>query len=172
MNRALNILFTASEVVPFAKTGGLADVAGALPKALAKLGHNVVVVMPRYYTIDRSNLEPVKDPLSVSMGPMGELFAGVDKDYLPGSDVPIYFIDYEEFFGRSGLYADESSFSYSDNDLRFVFLSKAALELSKRLKFKPDIVHSNDWHTAIQPLLLKSRYAFDETFNRFCWAFG
>jgi len=165
MSPSLNILFTSSEVSPFAKTGGLADVSGALPKALARLGHNIVVVMPRYYCIDRLKLEYLNEPLGVSMGLMGELFAGVYRDYLPGSDVPIYFIDYEEFFGRSGLYADESSFSYSDNDLRFVFLSKAALELCKRLKFKPDIVHSNDWHTALQPLLLKSRYAFDETFK-------
>ncbi|SFP46063.1 glycogen synthase GlgA [Hydrogenimonas thermophila] len=165
MNHSLNILFSTSEAVPFAKTGGLADVSGTLPKALAKLGHNVVVVMPRYYCIDRSNLEPLNEPLIVSMGPMGELFAGVYRDYLPGSDVPIYLIDYEEFFGRSGLYADESSFSYTDNDLRFIFLSRSALELCKRLEFKPDIVHSNDWHTAVQPLLLKSCYAFDETFK-------
>ncbi len=165
MDHSLNILFSTSEAVPFAKTGGLADVSGALPKALAKLGHNVVVVMPRYYSIDRSNLEPLNEPLMVSMGTMGELFAGVYRDYLPRSDVPIYLIDYEEFFGRSGLYADESSFSYTDNDLRFIFLSRSALELCKRLEFKPDIVHSNDWHTAVQPLLLKSRYAFDETFK-------
>jgi len=165
MNRALNILFASSEVVPYAKTGGLADVAGALPKALAKLGHNVIVVMPRYYGIDRSKLEFIDAPLCISMGLMGEFWAGVYKAYLPDSDVAIYFIDYEEFFGRSELYVDENGFSYFDNDLRFIFFSKVALELSKRLEFKPDIVHSNDWHTAIQPLLLKSRYAFDETFK-------
>ncbi len=164
MNQPLNILFTASEVVPFAKTGGLADVAGALPKALAKLGHNVVVVMPRYYAIDKSKLKHVPGPLGVPMGPMGELWAGVYKDRLPNSDVPIYFIDYEAFFGRSGLYADENGFSYPDNGERFVFLSKAAFALCKKLGFKPDIIHAHDWHTAAQPVLKNTRYAFDSDF--------
>ncbi|BDY11745.1 glycogen synthase GlgA [Hydrogenimonas cancrithermarum] len=165
MNRPLNILFTASEVVPFAKTGGLADVAGALPKVLAKLGHNVIVVMPRYYSIDKSKLEHIVGPLGVPMGPMGELWAGVYKDTLPGSDVPVYFIDYEKFYGRSGLYADENGFSYPDNDLRFIFLSKAAFQLAKKLAFRPDIIHAHDWHTAAQPALLRTRYAFDEQFE-------
>ena len=165
MNKPLNILFTASEVVPFAKTGGLADVAGALPKALAKLGHNVVVVMPRYYSIDKSKLEHVPGPLGVPMGPMGELWAGVYKDTLPGSDVPVYFIDFEQFYGRSGLYADEGGFSYPDNDNRFVFLSKAAFQLCKKLEFRPDIIHAHDWHTAAQPVLKNTRFAFDDYFK-------
>ncbi|WP_456449706.1 glycogen synthase GlgA [Hydrogenimonas sp.] len=165
MNRPLNILFTASEVVPFAKTGGLADVAGALPKALAELGHNVVVVMPRYYSIDKSELEHVVGPLGVPMGPMGELWAGVYTTSLPGSDVPIYFIDYEHYFGRSGLYADENGFSYPDNDNRFIFLSKAAFQLCKKIGFKPDIIHSHDWHTAAQPVLRNTRFAFDDYFE-------
>ncbi|WP_456450549.1 glycogen synthase GlgA [Hydrogenimonas sp.] len=166
MNQSLNILFTASEAVPFAKTGGLADVAGALPKALAKLGHNVVVVMPRYYSIDKAGLEHIPGPLGVPMGPMGELWAGVYKDTLPGSDVPVYFIDYEAFYGRGGLYADENGFSYTDNDNRFVFLSKAAFQLCKKLGFAPDIIHAHDWHTAAQTVLKTSRYAFDETFKK------
>ena len=165
MNKPLNILFTASEVVPFAKTGGLADVAGALPKALRALGHNVVVVMPRYYSIDKSKLEHIIGPLGVPMGPMGELWAGVYKDYLPGSEVPIYFIDYEQFYGRSGLYADEHGFSYPDNDNRFVFLSKAAFQLCKKIEFKPDIIHAHDWHTAAQPVLKNTRYGFDDYFK-------
>ena len=165
MNEPLNILFTASEVVPFAKTGGLADVVGALPKALEKMGHNVIVVMPRYYAIDKNRLEHIIGPLGVPMGPMGELWAGVYKDYLPGSEVPIYFIDYEEFYGRSGLYADEHRFSYPDNDNRFIFLSKAALELTRKIGFKPDVVHSHDWHTAAQPALLNTRYALDPHFE-------
>jgi len=165
MNKPLNILFTASEVVPFAKTGGLADVAGALPKALEKLGHNVVVVMPRYYSIDKSKLEHIPGPLGVPMGPMGELWAGVYKDTLPGSDVPVYFIDFEQFYGRSGLYADENGFSYPDNDNRFIFLSKAAFQLCKKLEFKPDIIHAHDWHTAAQPVLKNTRFAFDDYFR-------
>ena len=136
MKKSLNILFAASEVVPFAKTGGLADVSGALPKALKELGHNVIVVMPRYYSIDKNELDEVPGALGVPMGPMGELWAGVYTTTLPGSDVPIYFIDHEEFFGRSGIYADEQGVSYSDNDNRFIFLSKAAFQLAKKLEKK------------------------------------
>ncbi len=160
----LKILFTASEVVPYAKTGGLADVAGALPKALEKLGHEVIVVMPRYYSIDRDRLEHIPGALRVPMGPMGELWAGVFADRLPNSNVKVYFIDYEAFYGRAGLYTDENGFSYPDNDNRFIFLSKAAFELSKKLDFKPDIIHSHDWHTAPQPLLRNTRYGMDEHF--------
>ncbi|MDP2893646.1 MAG: glycogen/starch synthase, partial [Sulfurimonas sp.] len=104
IKKNLNILFVASEVAPFAKTGGLADVAGALPKALSEMGHNVVVVMPRYYAIDKSKLTHIEGSLCVSMGFMGELWAGVYSSKLPNSDVLIYFIDHEEYFGRGGLY--------------------------------------------------------------------
>ncbi len=156
----MNILFVASEVVPFAKTGGLADVAGALPKALHQLGHNVIVVMPRYYKIDKSKLEHIPGALGVPMGPMGELWAGVYKSTLPNSEVPIYFIDYEEFFGRGGLY-DENGEAYRDNDNRFIFLSKSAFMLCKKIGFKPEIIHANDWHTATMPLLSKTRFKHD-----------
>lgn len=164
MSESLKILFTASEVAPFAKTGGLADVAGALPKALAGLGHEVAVVMPRYYSIDREALEHIPGPLGVPMGNMGELWAGVYKTTLPGSDVPLYLIDYEAFYGRSGLYTDENGYSYPDNDIRFAFLSKAAMQLAHKLGFEPDIIHAHDWHTAPQPVLRDSRYAADGLF--------
>ena len=165
MSESLKILFTASEVAPFAKTGGLADVAGALPKALADLGHEVTVVMPRYYSIDRNALEHIPGPLGVPMGSMGELWAGVFRTTLPGSDVPLYLIDYEAFFGRSGLYTDEHGFGYPDNDIRFTFLSKAAMQLAHKLGFKPDIIHSHDWHTAPQPILRNTRFSGDELFT-------
>ncbi len=147
----MKILFCASEMVPFVKTGGLADVAGALPKALAKLGHEVKVVLPRYYAIDRSALEHIPGPLGVEMGPLGTLWAGVFKTTL--ENVEVYFIDYERYFGRNGLYADERGFSYEDNDQRFIFFSKAVLNLAKKIGFQPDILHANDWHTAAVPIL-------------------
>jgi len=165
MSESLKILFTASEVAPFAKTGGLADVAGALPKALARLGHEVVLVMPRYYSIDRTTLEHLPGPLGVPMGTMGELWAGVYRTTLPGSEVPLYLIDYESFYGRSGLYTDERGFGYPDNDIRFTFLSKAAMQLAHRLGFHPDIIHAHDWHTAPQPVLRNTRFADDELFR-------
>ncbi len=158
--KKLNILFVASEVVPFAKTGGLADVAGALPKALKKLGHNIIVVMPRYYKIDKSELTHLEGALGVPMGVMGEFWAGVYSSHLPNSDVPIYFIDYEEYFGRAGLY-NENGKAYEDNANRFIFLSKSAFMLCKKIGFSPDIIHANDWHTATMPTLSKTRFVHD-----------
>jgi len=161
----LQILFAASEVVPFAKSGGLADVAGALPKALRALGHDVVVVMPRYYIIDKEKygLKLLEGSLGVPMGIMGEAWAGVYEGLLPNSDVPIYFIDYERFFGRKGLY-DEDGRGFEDNAERFIFFSKAVMQLAKKLHFKPDVIHANDWHTAPIPVLLNTTYAQDENF--------
>jgi len=157
----LNILFASSEVVPFAKTGGLADVSGALPKAIKELGHNIIVVMPRYYKIDTSKLTKLEEPLGVPMGVMGEFWAGVYTTTLPNSDVSIYFIDYEKYFGRDGLYEDTHGKGYEDNANRFMFFSKAALQLCKMLHFTPDIIHANDWHTAAMPLLAKTRFIHD-----------
>ena len=156
----LNILFAAAEVVPFAKTGGLADVSGALPKAIKELGHDIIVVMPRYYKIDKSKLTKLPSPLGVPMGDMGELWAGVYTTTLPNSEVPIYFIDHEEYFGRHGLYEDEKG-GFKDNDKRFIFFSKAALQLCKMLNFAPDVIHANDWHTAAMPLLSKTMFYED-----------
>ncbi|MCX6074301.1 MAG: glycogen synthase GlgA [Campylobacterales bacterium] len=164
MNK-LNILIAASEVVPFAKTGGLADVVGALPKALRALGHDVRVVMPRYYGVDREKyaLTPLEGSLGVPMGTTGEVWCGVYEGKLPNSDVSIYFIEHEEFFGRAGLY-EEGGFGYSDNDVRFIFFSRAVMQLAKKLHFHPDVIHANDWHTAALPLMLNTQYAYDSDF--------
>lgn len=159
-DKKLNILFAAAEVVPYAKTGGLADVAAALPKAIGSLGHNIIVVMPRYYKIDIAQLQKLDAPLGVHMGIMGELWAAVYKGKLPNSSVPIYFIDYEHYFGRDGLYEDKNG-EFGDNDKRFIFFSKAALQLCKLLNFTPDIIHANDWHTAAMPLLSKTMFYHD-----------
>ncbi|WP_345971776.1 glycogen synthase GlgA [Sulfurimonas diazotrophicus] len=163
---SFNILLAASEAVPFAKSGGLADVAGALPKALRALGHDVRVVMPRYYIVDteKYGLKKLNGSLGVPMGSMGEAWAAVYEGVLPGSDVPVYFIDHEGFFGRKGLY-DEGGQAYGDNDNRFIFFSKAVFQLAKMLRFKPDVIHANDWHTASIPLLLNTTYAFDPDFE-------
>jgi starch synthase len=162
----LHILLAASEVVPFAKSGGLADVAGALPKALRALGHDVRVVMPRYYIVDKEKygLKALEGSLGVPMGSMGEAWAGVLEGTLPGSDVPVYFIEHEGFFGRKGLY-DEEGKGYEDNDNRFIFFSKAVMQLAKKLHFKPDVIHANDWHTAAIPVLLNTTYEFDPDFT-------
>lgn len=162
-DRSLNILFVASEAVPWVKTGGLGDVAGVLPGILEKLGHDVRVVLPRYYKIDkdRKDFLHIPGPLGVPVGILGELFAGVYQSTLPGSSVPVYFIDYENFFGRSGIYNDEDGKGFLDNDNRFIFFSRAALQLAKKLDFFPDIVHVNDWHTAAVPIMLNTIYRDD-----------
>ncbi len=163
MQNRFSILLAASEVVPFAKTGGLADVAGALPKALAAMGHDVRVVMPKYAAVDAEELVRLDEPLGVPMGSRGEAWAAVWEGRLPGSDVPIYFVEHEGFFGRRGLY-DENGRPYGDNDIRFIFFSKAAMQLAKRLRFRPDVIHANDWHTAPMAVLLNTTYAFDPDF--------
>lgn len=161
----LNILIAASEVVPFAKTGGLADVAGALPKALRALGHDVRIVMPRYYIVDREkyDLQLMKGELGVPMGVMGEMWAGVYEGRLPSTDIPIYFIDHEGYFGRSGLY-DDNGEGFRDNDNRFIFFSRSVMQLAKKLHFHPDVIHANDWHTAAIPMMLNTIYAYDPNF--------
>ena len=162
----MKILIAASECVPYAKTGGLADVVGILPKFLKALGHDVRVVMPRYYAVDKQKygLKLIGDPLGVPMGIIGEQWCGVYESKLPDSDVPVYFLEHEVYYGRAELYNADGK-GFLDNDNRFVFLSRAALQLAKKLDFKPDIVHSNDWHTAAMSVFLNTIYKHDPFFK-------
>jgi starch synthase len=145
----MKILFVSSEVAPFAKSGGLADVAGALPKALRRRGHDVRVVLPLYAGLDWNALERLEGSVPVPMW-WGVARAGVRLGRLPGSDVPVYFLEYHRYFDRPYLYGPPEQ-GYSDNLERFTFLSRGALELSKVLNFVPDVVHANDWQTALVP---------------------
>jgi starch synthase len=160
---SLKILISASEAVPFAKTGGLADVVGSLPKYLCALGHDVRLVMPRYYRVDREKfgLKLLPGVLVVQMGSLGNEYCAVYEGAMPDSPVPVYFLEHEGYFGRDGLY-DAGNVEFSDNDRRFIFLSKASLELCKMLDFHPDVIHANDWHTAAIPLLLNTVYKNDD----------
>lgn len=163
--KPINILMVASECVPFAKSGGLGDVTGALPLFLQKLGHNVSVVIPLYSFIDKKkyNIEPVIDELTVKMG-QEVITCSVHRTYLH-ENVPVYFIDYEPFFGRPNMYHDNHFNDYWDNPKRFMFLSKASLDLCHEIDFVPDIVHANDWHTAIIPAYLKKLFKDDPVFT-------
>jgi starch synthase len=145
----LKVLLLSAEVAPFAKTGGLADVCGALPKALAALGHEVRVVMPAYEGIEtalRTGKYGVRAyPITLRVPMNRELVpAGVLDTTLPGSDVPIYFIAERQRFGnRPFLYG------YADDAYRFAFFSRAALDLTiAALGWRPDVVHAHDWHAA------------------------
>lgn len=159
----MKILMVASEAVPFAKTGGLADVAGVLPKFLALAGNDVRVVMPLYGKIDREayGLKPLPGAMGVWMGKIGEMWCEVFEGRLPDSEVPVYFIAHEQYFGRKGLYNEPSGEGYMDNDNRFVFLSRAALNVCQKQNFSPDIVHCNDWHTAAAAIFLNTVYRHD-----------
>jgi starch synthase len=118
--------------------------------------------MPRYYGIDREGLGLSRLPgvLIVPMGSLGNQYCAVYEGRIPESDIPIYFLEHEGYYGRKGLY-DVDNVEYPDNDRRFVFLSKGSLELCKVIDFRPDVIHANDWHTAAIPLLLNTTYKAD-----------
>lgn len=151
----MEILFVASEVAPFSKTGGLGDVAGALPRALAARGHAVSVVTPRYGSIDpaRWGLKPLHRAIQVR-GEATTLWVKQDR-------APIYFVEHERLFGaRRGLYGERGA-DYGDNAERFAYLARAALAVPAALRLRPRIVHANDWQTGLLPFLLRHEHARD-----------
>ncbi len=160
--RKMKILMLASEGVPFIKTGGLADVVGALPAALQLLGHDVIVVLPKYGRIDDRNfeLELFHSPLGVWMGDE-EAWCAVYRAG-SGSKVPTYFIESQNYFARDGIYHDTEFRDFSDNPRRFAFFTRAALQFAKDIGFAPDIVHAHDWQTALATAYLKIWHWNDE----------
>ena len=149
----MRILFAASECAPFAKAGGLGDVVGALPKALHALGHDVRVVLPRYQFIATWNKQRHLKPLAVPLGD-GDAWCGVLEDRLPGSDVPVYFIEHDALFYGSQPYAGYGG--SVDSMARFALLSRASLQLCRFLQWAPDVIHVHDWPTAWIPVLLNT----------------
>jgi starch synthase len=139
----VKIVICASEVVPFAKTGGLADVCGALPPALEQLGHEVVIITPRYKT---SRIHAPSPLVRI------------------GDNVRVCFVDHKHYFDREGLYG-EAGGDYQDNLERFAHFCHVSFQFLKRLKFSPDIIHCHDWHTALIPILLKTNYQKDPFFK-------
>ncbi len=152
--KPLNIVMIASECVPYAKTGGLADVVGVLPRFLQEAGHRLIVVMPRYASIDPSvhRLRPFMSPMGVWMGDVQEWCAVHVSE---ASGFPVYFIESHKYFDRSGLYHDTGNNDYQDNPRRFGFLTRAGLQFCRDIGFTPDIVHVHDWHTALAAAYLK-----------------
>lgn len=156
----MNVVLAASEVFPFSKTGGLADVAGALPKALVENGLKVSVFSPLYKSIDKTNLNFSLN-LNINFNSQS-INTNIYHTSQDGCD--FYFIENEEYFNRDQLYG-VGAVDYEDNALRFGFFSKAVLESLKALKIKPDIIHSNDWQSALINVYLKLFYEdiFDQT---------
>ena len=163
MPRRLRILFMASEVDPFAKTGGLADVAAALPAALLALGHDVRILMPKYRGVEAytSELAPVGAPFSIPIGDrevQGELVEG-----RTAAGVPIYFLAQDHYYDRDSLYGTSDG-DYWDNCERFIFFCRGGLEAAAMIvdadgrSWQPQVVHANDWETGLVPVYLRTLY--------------
>ncbi|MFA5511268.1 MAG: glycogen synthase [Candidatus Kapaibacterium sp.] len=159
----MNIILASSEVEPFAKAGGLADIASSLPLEWHKHGQTPIVIMPKYGFIDtyKYRIEPTDKTLIVQMGNWTE-YARLWQGYLPNSKVPVYMIEHNQYFDRNGIYGDPNE--YGDNDRRFIFFSRAVFEAAKALNFKPDVIHAHDFHTAFTMAFLKSFYRHDPLF--------
>jgi len=156
----LKVLFLAAEAVPYAKVGGLADVAGALPKALRALGHDVRVALPRYKSVDgaRFKLQVALPPFPVPVGAdskLTEVMEGIT------DDVPTYLVWDENYFGRDKVYG------YDDDPQRFVFFGRAILTFIRQLGWQPDVIHANDWHTAFVPTWLATAAKADPFYATF-----
>ena len=158
----MKILICASEVAPFSKTGGLADVVGALPPILTAMGHDVRVVTPRHSSIDFSKAATL-DASPISLGvPMGhgEEWCAVHETRLPDGATPVYLLEHQRYWNRPGLYGAGGR-DFEDNAERFAFLSRAALQLCKAVNWSPDVVHAHDWQTGLMPVMLRAHYAGD-----------
>ena len=155
----MNILIASSEVVPFAKTGGLADVCGALPIELANLGETVYVFMPAFRQVRQSG-QTIHDTGIRFEIPIGNRIVEgrLLQSTLPQSDVTVYLIDQADYFDRAELYRENGA-DYKDNCERFVFFSRAVLESIRLLDLSIDVVHVNDWQTSLIPAYLKIEYA-------------
>jgi starch synthase len=154
----MHVAFVTSEMVPYVKTGGLADVSGALPKALVKLGHRVTVVLPRYRQVPfppgefAGSVHVPVDAISRSAG----FYRSLRDD-----GVEVVFVEHPPFYDRDVLYGE-----YGDNALRFAFLSRAALEYFRSRAERPDVFHAHDWQTGLVPVYLKAFYGDDPTLYR------
>ena len=159
LKKPLKILFVTSEVAPLMSTGGLADVASALPQALHAQGHDVRVIMPCFRSLSPGQRGEQLLTYAVEMGP--RLVSGaLRKTALPNTRVPLYLVEQEAYFMRPHPYGS-GAHEYPDNAERFSFFCAATLEGIKRTGWHPDVVHCHDWHAAAVPALLKTRYEKD-----------
>jgi starch synthase len=152
---SLKVLILAAEIVPFAKVGGIANVVGALPKALQALGHDVRLVMPRYRQVEqkRFQLSTVIETIFITMGNY-QVPVSICQGEI-GDHIPVYMIDAPRYFDRENIYG------YTDDGERFILFCRAALEAMRALNWSPDIVHCNDWHTGIIPNWINTVYRDD-----------
>ena len=163
MGNRMKVLFLSPEVVPFAKSGGLGDVAGSLPLSLKRLKVDVRIAMPFYRVVMEGNFKK-KSIIKDLVVPLGaeKLNANIFETLL--EDIPVYLIERDDMYDRPYLYGNKRGDFY-DNIERFSFFSHAALRLSEDLGFTPDIIHCNDWQTGIVPALLKGPYRTSRTLS-------
>ena len=158
----MRIVLASSEVAPFAKTGGLGDVAGSLPKHLQQLGHELIVIMPLYREV-REKAPGLKSTGISFDVPVGDEMqsATLYHSNLPESDVPIYFVANDGHFDRDSLYGNRGGTygDFKDNSWRFIFFTRAVLECCTHLDFVPDVIHCNDWQTGLLPAYVKTIYS-------------
>lgn len=151
----MKILIATPELTPFIKVGGLGDVAGALPKSLENLGHQVRIVCPLHREIEiNASFKEHASPLFVKLKELH--YAKVWETKLPNSKIKVYFIEYQKYFDRSDLYTASNGNSYSDNGYRFAFFSRAAIDLLSYVNWFPDVIHCHDWTTGFIPLYLNT----------------
>jgi len=166
----LRIAYVSSEVAPFAKTGGLGDVVGALPRAVADLGHRCAVFLPLYRSAREAHLSLEATDISVVVPIAGQKLSGrIWRSRLPSSAVPVYLLDNSEYFERDdpaaghGLYQyrlpNGRMRDYADNCQRFIFFNRAVLEALPQLGFWPDVLHCNDWQTGLMPAYVRELYS-------------
>ncbi|HYL81483.1 MAG TPA: glycogen synthase GlgA [Candidatus Acidoferrum sp.] len=155
----MRILLAASEVAPFAKTGGLADVAGALPKAIHALGHDFRVVLPKYRMVDAAKHRLRRIVPSFPVPIAGRTQNAALWEGAIGA-VPVYFIQQDDYYNRDSLYQVKGE-DYPDNAERFAFFSRAVLELTRVLDFHPAVYHVNDWQTGLIPTYLRTAFEGD-----------
>jgi len=164
-NKQLNVLFVASELTPIAKVGGLGDVIGSLPKALAKLGLEIKIVTGKYGIIDEDeyNVKRLFD-LKVPWGSSDEVVT-VYSTLLPQSNLVVYLIDHS-LINSGGVYDSPTAFVSTEHEFKkFLLISRAALELIKSNEWEPDVIHLHDWHTSMIPVWLKTLYKNEPTLN-------
>jgi starch synthase len=161
----MKILFVASECVPFAKTGGLADVIGALPQCIAKKGHDVEVLIPRYRKISLDRLTNVVPHLSIPLGDRQKACSIWKASEPPAGGEKIYFVDCPEYFDRDEFYG-EKGVDFPDNAERFALFSRAAIQFARQSPAPPDVFHCHDWQSALIPVILKHENSNDRFFER------
>jgi len=168
MGKGYNVLFVTSEVFPYSKTGGLADISNSLPQAMNSLGNEVRIITPKYGQLDERRLQiheikRLKD-LNIKMNDKSYKFS-IKSSFIHGKNTKaqMYLLDNNDFFKNKGIYLNSrTKKDFENNDERFLFFCKMVIEVLEVLQWKPDVIHCNDWQTALIPALLKTVYKNNE----------